>query len=151
MKKELILRRSIEQLASSMRERLDRTKSNATGNTRKNTKAIFGESNGELRARIQVPESAKFTDLGRRSGKRPPVSAIRRWVIAKGIAPRDSAWSVAFAISNKIAQKGTSKPPSLFITKPLDEFLSNGLPEVNKQIAESFKRETIKAIKENFK
>ena len=48
-----------------------------------------------------------FVDLGRRAGKRPPISAILQWIDDKRIVPTDiSKTSLAFLIARKIGNEG---------------------------------------------
>ncbi|MEC4048772.1 hypothetical protein OX284_004965 [Flavobacterium sp. SUN046] len=55
---------------------------------------------------------------GRKAGKMPPVQAIEKWVINKGIKPIEAKMktsSLAFLIARKIAQQGTKKENHLLI------------------------------------
>lgn len=57
---------------------------------------------------IVGPFYTKFLVEGRPPGKRPPISPIEKWVEAKlGLTGRQ-ATSAAFAISNTMAEKGTT-------------------------------------------
>jgi hypothetical protein len=62
----------------------------------------------------------RYFEYGRKRGKRPPIKSIEEWITAKGIAVRkskaesnqsvlDRRRSMAIAIANKIASKGTIK------------------------------------------
>ena len=60
--------------------------------------------------------------------KRPPISALDKWIIRKGIAPRNkegkfiSRTSLKYAIANSIYRNGIK--PSLFFTKPFEAAFS---------------------------
>lgn len=55
---------------------------------------------------------------GRVGGKQPPIKAIEKWIIAKGITPIESKMKVstlAFLIARKIGKEGTKKENHLYI------------------------------------
>lgn len=55
---------------------------------------------------------------GRVAGKQPPIQAIEKWLVAKGIAPIESKMKIstlAYLIARKIGQKGTKKENHLAI------------------------------------
>jgi hypothetical protein len=60
--------------------------------------------------------------------KRPPISALDKWIVRKGIAPRNkegkfiSRTSLKYAIANSIYRNGIK--PSLFFTKPFEAAFS---------------------------
>ena len=64
--------------------------------------------------------------------KMPPPSKLDKWIVKKGIAPRDdkgkfiSRKSLQFAIARSIFYKGIK--PSLFFTKPFQKY-AKGLPK----------------------
>jgi hypothetical protein len=70
------------------------------------------ESNGVYNIEIYSEDYLKYVDGGRRPGKRPPISAIKPWVMAKGIKiPNKSGGfitteSAAFIIAKSIGEKG---------------------------------------------
>ena len=81
----------------------------------KSGKKVSGEFAKGLEGRY-YPDGADlygYTYLaGRKAGKMPPVEAIKKWIIAKGIKPfKDNitTTSLAWAIAKKIAKQGTNK------------------------------------------
>lgn len=63
----------------------------------------------EDRLIISGPAHLQVLEDGRRSGKRPPVSVIERWILAKGIKPtKGTVNSLAWAITKKIGLLGTA-------------------------------------------
>jgi hypothetical protein len=62
------------------------------------------------------------------TNKRPPISALDKWIVRKGIAPRNkegkfiSRTSLKYAIANSIYRNGIK--PSLFFTKPFEAAFS---------------------------
>lgn len=77
---------------------------------------------------------SQFMESGRRSGGRPPIPSIIRWIENKrGLPPsmlRDKK-RVAFAIANKIAKEGVSVPSKYnageVISKVINDFLANDI------------------------
>lgn len=58
-------------------------------------------------AKIIGEKYAEQLEYGRKRGKRPPVEALKQWVIDKGIASQaKKVSSIAWAIAYKISQKG---------------------------------------------
>lgn len=72
---------------------------NATGKTRNSIKVNIGPMKGSVTA----AEHVYYTFTGRAPGKRPPLSNIIDWCVAKGL-PRAAAWPIA----KKIAESGTA-------------------------------------------
>lgn len=66
-----------------------------------------------------------IVDEGRRPGKQPPTKALDKWVIARGIAPRDKKGrfipreSVKFLIARSIGRNGIR--PTGVLQKTIDE------------------------------
>jgi len=62
------------------------------------------------------------------TNKRPPISSLDKWIVRKGIAPRNkegkfiSRTSLKYAIANSIYRNGIK--PSLFFTKPFEAAFS---------------------------
>jgi hypothetical protein len=57
---------------------------------------------------------------GRRAGKMPPIEAIEKWLVQKGIKPIESAMKIstlAYLIARKISREGTKKESQLQIYK----------------------------------
>ena len=79
--------------------------------------------------------------------KYPPLKAFDKWIVRKGIAPRDKAGkfisrkSLQFLISRKIFFDGIK--PSLFFTKPFEEAFKQ-LPEI---VIEAFALDTEQFLK----
>lgn len=73
--------------------------------------SIFTELRGTPARRQAIVASSVFyapiVEVGRRPGKRPPIEAIRLWVVRKlGVSPAQ-ARSVAFLVARKIGRRGT--------------------------------------------
>lgn len=69
------------------------------------------ELEGEAQTNLGIIKGAKYTYQlvhGRKPGKRPPISALTSWVEDKFGYRGQEAKSMAFAVANKIAERGTS-------------------------------------------
>ena len=83
--------------------------------------------------------------------KRPPLKALDRWIVRRGIAPRDkdgkflSRQSLQFLISRKIFFEGIK--PSLFFTKPFEKHFKQ-LPE---EVIVAFALDTENFLKQTLK
>jgi hypothetical protein len=101
-------------------------------------------TNRSLQFEIEMPYYGVFQDKGVSGVKKkyntpysykqkmPPPSKLDKWIVKKGIAPRDdkgrfiSRKSLQFAIARSIFYKGIK--PSLFFTKPFQKY-AKGLPK----------------------
>ena len=83
--------------------------------------------------------------------KRPPLKALDKWIVRKGIAPKDSKGrflprkSIQFLISRSIFFNGIK--PSLFFTKPFEEAFKN-LPN---EVVNAFGLDVEKLLKQTLK
>lgn len=119
---------------------------------------------GEFAKGLEVnysPDSARLTGYvylaGRKAGKFPPIEAIEKWIIAKGISPIEKNMKIstlAFLIARKIARNGTKKENHLAIydqvitPQRIDEIFE----KINKINVERFTNEVtimIKKLTEN--
>lgn len=71
--------------------------------------------NGWPMLTVVASPSWRWANRGRGPGRRPPISALERWIKAVGIEPDPiKAKRFAFALANSIAKRGTARPPSFF-------------------------------------
>ena len=103
---EAAIDRALAEVAQDEAEREREKVPKATGRTEKSIK-VERIRRSEYRVGPDVPY-AYFVEHGRAPGTLPPISAIKRWVITKGIAGND-ATSMAWAIAKSIAKKGTQR------------------------------------------
>jgi len=77
----------------------------ATGNYRAAWKIIYNPDGPQL---VNTAPYARYVEMGRRPGKRPPLTPIEQWVRVKRLAtdPKKIR-SIAFAVQDKIGKKGT--------------------------------------------
>lgn len=74
----------------------------ASGEFEKGLEAVFEPNKGTIKGFVYL--------AGRKAGKMPPVSAIKKWVKIRGIRgvkKNSSIDSIAWAIAKKIAREGT--------------------------------------------
>jgi len=136
---------------------ISRAKANLTRDKRRISDALYKSltydvkvsQRGSIEFTISMAEHGEYQDLGVRGvkgtknkftkrspfkykSKMPPVGKIDRWVVKKGIAPRDESGRFAtrrglsFAIAKNIFEFGI--PQSLFFTKPFESAFAD-LPD----------------------
>ena len=85
----------------------DRDNMRASGYFARSLETNVKESQGRVIGVMVGANHSLFVDLGRRAGKRPPISAILQWIDDKRIVPTDiSKPSLAFLIARKIGNEG---------------------------------------------
>ena len=99
-------------------------------------KYIFNNNNTSFEISMEMAEYWKYVESGRKSGKFPPISAIREWVKVKPVIPRPyngklpTENQLAFLISRSISKKGI-RPRPIF-NDSLDDVMrdfENGLED----------------------
>ena len=99
-------------------------------------KYIFNNNNTSFEISMEMAEYWKYVESGRKSGKFPPISAIREWVRVKPVIPRPyngklpTENQLAFLISRSISKKGI-RPKPIF-NDSLDDVMrdfENGLED----------------------
>lgn len=99
---------------------------------------IFMEDYGEFQDKGVSGIKRKFNTPYSYKDKMPPPSKLDKWIVRKGIAPRDDKGrflnrkSLQFAIARSIYNNGIR--PSLFFTKPFEKAFS----ELPKQLEDAF-------------
>ena len=79
----------------------------ASGSFEKSLRNEIKETPGRVIATMVGAHHSLFVDQGRNAGKRPPISAILKWIDDKRIVPTDiSKPSLAFLIARKIGNEG---------------------------------------------
>ena len=97
---------------------------------------IFKNNNTSFEISMEMTEYWKYVESGRKSGKFPPISAIREWVKIKPVMPRPyngklpTENQLAFLISRSIAKKGI-RPKPIFKNSidDLMQYLEDGLED----------------------
>ena len=97
---------------------------------------IFKNNSTSFEISMEMAEYWKYVENGRKSGKFPPISAIREWVKVKPVMPRPyngklpTENQLAFLISRSIAKKGI-RPRPIFKDSidELMQYLEDGLED----------------------
>lgn len=78
---------------------------------------IFNKNNKSFEISMEMAEYWKYVENGRKSGKFPPISAIREWMKVKQVIPRPyngklpTENQLAFLIARSISKKGIRPRP----------------------------------------
>lgn len=97
---------------------------------------IFNNNNTSFEISMEMAEYWKYVENGRKSGKFPPISAIREWVKVKPVIPRPyngklpTENQLAFLIARSIYKNGI-RPKPIF-NDTLDDvmkYFENGLED----------------------
>lgn len=130
------------EVVAEMRTRLKNSGKVASGELFRSLEWRVVETDDEYQLEILAAEYAEYVDKGRRPGKQPPVSKIRKWCRLRGIPEK-----AAYPIARKIGRFGT--PPTNFLTVPwtrrmaqLDRDIENVLSaEVQAKLDRFFRRD----------
>ena len=89
---------------------------------------IVENGNNSFEVKLSLEDYWKYIENGRKPGKFPPISAIKRWIEIKPVLPRpitlkNPKESMIYAIRNSIIKKsgGKKKPPIKAIEKWVDK------------------------------
>jgi hypothetical protein len=153
------LKRFTDYVVKEARTNLTRLKKNSTKTLYDSLKGNVKVSTSSFEMSIEMEEYGHFQDKGV-SGKKvkyntpysykskmPPPSKLDKWIVRKGIAPRDkkgnfiSRKSLQFLIARSIFNNGIK--PSLFLTKPFEAAFKT-LPD---ELVEKFGLEVLDLFK----
>lgn len=137
---------------------------NASGSLNDSLRPIDTKDvNGVVTTGISMNVYGQFIDKGvsgikkkykteyKYTNKMPPAKALDKWIVRRGIAPRDEKGrfiprkNVAWMISNGIFRNGIK--PTLFLTKPFERYTKN----MKQEIAEAFGEDVQKYVEIIFK
>lgn len=162
------LERFRDYVVSQSRRNLSRLKKNSSKKLYQSIKGDVKAMPNSISIEFQMEDYGVFQDAGVSGTKKkyntpysykskmPPVKAFDKWLVRKGIAPRDkgkfkSRKSLAFLIARSVYRNGIK--PSLFFTRPF-EMAYKRLPEdlVEKyglEAIETFNQQIDQIIKQN--
>lgn len=131
------INRSIESLSDEYGEMLvDALKKNladlnkyATGDLVDSMYYETKTADGKAIIQLSANHYLRFVDKGRAPGKFPPISAISKWALIRGISQR-----AVFPIARKIAEKGI--PTTGVVNKTIQEVRSKFLPMYERNLAD---------------
>lgn len=102
------------------------------------------ERRGRIRAWLagSVLNYSPFPEKGRKAGGVPPVDAILRWIVFKGVTPRDPKMklrSLAFLIARQIGRKGYKgrypfRSALQFATPQIDAIFDQAIDRLQREI-----------------
>ena len=144
------------------------TKQNTSGDLSKSIKGDVKQMPNSIRVFFEMNEYGFYQDRGvkgTKSGKSldnfaytnkmPPPKAFDKWVVRKGIAPRDvkgkfqSRKGLNFAIARSIFEKGIK--PTMFFTKPFEKAYKQLPEELIEKYGLDMENLLLSIIDENFK
>ena len=94
-----------EQTVNIIRQNLNTTGTNASGDTSKSLKSTMLQPN---HLQVTGKDFLYVVETGRKPGKAPPISPIMKWIDSGKASFTGSKLSFAFAISKSIAKSGSS-------------------------------------------
>ena len=131
-----------DKVIEEAKQNLLRQKKSSSGNLYKSIKGSpVKTSENSLQFNIEMASYATFVDKGvsginkkyntpyAYKDKMPPPNKLDKWIVKRGIAPRDkeggfmSRNSIKFLIARSIYRNGIK--PSLFFTKPFEKYYKN--------------------------
>ena len=164
---QIILEQFRDYVIKQARTNLTRLKKNSSKKLYDSIKGEIKAMPNSLRVYFDMADYGFFQDKGvsgtkkkydtpfSYTNKMPPPKAFDKWMVKKGIAPRNKAGKfqtrkgLQFAIARSIFEKGIK--PSLFFTKPFEQAFKN-LPDEMIEAYGLEAEETFDTImKENFK
>ena len=130
-----------------LKNRLKANGSNASGTLSNSLRGIVKQNGKYIVISIQLEDYYQFVENGRKAGKYPPLSAIRKWISVKPVLPRPTksgklptANQLAFLIARKISEVGIKPKPFLKPTITDFDLINKVYNEVatllNKQLEE---------------
>lgn len=103
-----------------LKNKLKANDSYASGTLSNSLKGIVKQNGKYIVISIQLEDYWQFVENGRKAGKYPPLSAIKKWISVKPILPRPlksgklpTDNQLAYLIGRKISKVGTKAKPFL--------------------------------------
>ena len=149
---------------------IQQSKSNLTKQKKNSSKGLYNSLNGVSKVNpnsislyFEMEKYGEFQDRGVSGVKKkyntpytyrdkmPPTKSLDKWIVKKGIAPRDkngnfiSRQSLKFAIAKSIFLNGIK--PSLFFTKPFEAAFKNLPDELVEAYGLTIEKQLITQIK----
>ena len=125
-----------KELADKNKRNLVNDDAVASGKLLNSIRYIFNKNNTSFEISMEMAEYWKYVENGRKSGKFPPISAIKEWVNVKRVIPRPyngklpTENQLAFLIARSISKNGIRPKP--FFNDTLDDAMNdfeNGLED----------------------
>lgn len=130
-----------KQLVKTLVKNLLDANKKATGNLIRSVDYKIVEAANGVMVQLLAADYLTNVDEGRRKGaKQPPMKSLDKWIVARGIAPRDAKGrfipreSVKFLIARSISRNGIK--PTNVIKKTINEVYSTKLALIEKAAVE---------------
>ena len=130
-----------KELADKYQRKIVNDDSVASGKLLNSIRYIFNKNNTSFEISMEMAEYWKYVEDGRKSGKFPPISAIREWVKVKPVIPRPyngklpTENQLAFLISRSISKKGI-RPRPIF-----DDSLDDAMRDFENGLEDAFTKD----------
>lgn len=135
-----------QMLIRNLQKDLEVKKTNASSTLSKSLKFVTEVNQTSVIGTLYAEDYWVFVNEGRKAGKRPPISAIEKWIKEKPIQLNDiSETSLAFLIARKIGKEGT-KGTKVF-TNNTTVVLNNLQKELPKELSETLKNNILTELK----
>lgn len=132
-----------EELKKNLVQELRRNKVIASGDLLKSIQFEVKQTPNGAVVSLDGNEYITYVDKGRKPGKYAPISALKQWIKAKGIAVDEAkVSSLAFAINNKIKRQGIKARPVL------ERAFNQNLPLYDKIIDDALNKDLDKYLNE---
>jgi hypothetical protein len=120
----------------------------ASGNLIRSLRYEVIEVLNNILIRVYAADYLNVVDKGRKPGKMPPVSPIKKWMDIRGIRPgkKQTKEQLAFAIAKSIGQNGIR--PTYVIKKSIDNILKTKKDLLGKAAAQDIRDQIKKIITE---
>lgn len=133
-----------DELKKNLIQELRRTKAVASGGLLRSIQFdVKPTDDGGAILSLNGNDYITYIDKGRKPGKNAPISALKQWIKAKGLATDEKkVTALAYAINNKIKRQGIKARPVLETT------LNQNLPLYNKIIDDNLNKDLDKYLNE---
>lgn len=144
------LKKAIDKLGkeyiSELSKQLIKADKVASGKLLRSLKYEVVEVLNNLMVRVKSEAYLSIVDKGRRPGKMPPISPIKKWIQIRRIKPdkKMSDNQLAFAIAKSIAKKGIK--PTGVLDKTIKQILKNKTDILSKAALKDVERELSKIL-----
>ena len=130
-----------KELADKYQRKIVNDDAVSSGKLLNSIRYIFNKNNTSFEISMEMAEYWKYVENGRKSGKFPPISAIREWVSVKKVMPRPyngklpTENQLAFLIARSISKNGI-RPKPIF-----NDTLDNAMNDFENGLEDAFTKD----------
>lgn len=145
---ERVLNDFCEEYVETLKDKLLQDGHNATGDLIKSLKTEIRAVGSDLKIFLTSEDYLFYLDYGRRSGKKPPIDTIEKWVKAKNLNYNDfdlpNEKSLAYLMQASIAKNGTLKQfggdgrGGMYTDKTMEELFAKYEPLLQNALQQDF-------------